>query len=69
MPCYYTGSEIGDARLARDEANAELTKLTRWLCAICHVADLNKWPLPNDLQRWWNKHKRIDAKRKATSHE
>ncbi len=68
MPCYYTGSAEGDAQLAAKEAREELgktiTELNRYLCAACHVLEINGWPFPRGLDKWWKKHKKIDAKRK-----
>jgi hypothetical protein len=70
MPCTYTGSLEGDARLAASEALAKktstLTKVTQMLCATCTKAekagrlDL----LSPKTQVWWKKHKKQDAKRK-----
>lgn len=64
MPCFMTGSAEGDAALARDEAAAETTKVTRLLCALLkelpptHPA-IDRVP---GLKRWRDKHQKIDAK-------
>ena len=68
MPCYYTGSAEGDARLAAEETRErlgkEITNRTRLLCSICQTAEEAKLTLPKDVQTWWNKHKKVDKKRK-----
>lgn len=67
MPCYVTGSELGDANLSRKEAQAEATKLARLLCEACRLLDESK---PNGfarpsakLKKWCKEHKAIDQKR------
>ena len=69
MPCYATGSAEGDARLAAQEANDELTKVTRLLCKLCGRLERSGFtkPITTDkkLHAWWEKHKKIDRIRKG----
>ena len=65
MPCYYTGTAEGDARLAADEAHKSLTEVTAHLCWLC---DYNERLLQANVLRerpplwaWWQKHKALDA--------
>jgi hypothetical protein len=62
MPCYYTGSAEGDARLHAEEAQTELTKVTRLLCSAMKAAERQRFlsAMPNDVRQWWREHKKID---------
>jgi len=62
MPCFYTGSAEGDARLAASEAREALTSITQLLCETCRQADKNHYTLPAETQKWWNEHKTLDRK-------
>lgn len=66
MPCYYTGSAEGDAKLAYQEATEALTEVTSLLCELCAYVEAGggRGTLPERVQEWWEKHQRIDAKRK-----
>ena len=67
MPCFYTGSEVGDIRLNNEEQRRALSEVTEMLCEICkelEEADLLDH-LPEKTLDWWKKHKKIDKKRKA----
>lgn len=60
MPCFSTGSAEGDAYLRTEEAQAELTEVTRMLCSVCEAhPDWTK--LPSDIRRWYKRHLEIDA--------
>lgn len=67
MPCYYTGSEAGDARLAASEARQALTAVTATLCATCeyleknHPAAFREIP---ELRAFWIRHQEVDRERK-----
>jgi hypothetical protein len=70
MPCYYTGTAEGDAKLQRNEANKALTKVTRLLCRLCrHHDKYSLLDMPPEVRKWWKKHQMIDNKRKAKSNE
>jgi hypothetical protein len=66
MPCTYTGSLEGDARLAADEARTALTNVTAMLCSVCQKAEKAGRPdlLSPKVASWWKKHKKVDEKRK-----
>lgn len=69
MPCYYTGTAEGDARLAASEANSKVTELTQHLCAVLTNLETeigyesNEWfkIVSDSVHGWWRKHKAIDA--------
>jgi hypothetical protein len=70
MPCYYTGSKEGDAALAYEESvkslTKKITKLTRLLCKTCeHIEHLEVTFPSEEIENWWEKHKKTDAKRKG----
>ena len=68
MPCYYTGTAAGDARLEASEANQALTKTTAHLCSLCrHIEDTYEDDIIGDvpgLKKWWKEHKAIDERNK-----
>ena len=66
MPCYLTGSREGDLALDAAETSKEVTKLTRMLCRVCKQAEGLKTfnRLPEEVQKWWKKHKKVDEQRK-----
>lgn len=77
MPCTYTGSLEGDARLILGE---ELDKYTAMLCAVCTQMELNIGPLftgeilerasqrmpegSENINEWWKNHKATDRTRR-----
>lgn len=70
MPCYVTGSEIGDLELFAKEdrealkaSNAEVLRLTRLLCEACKLLHGSKATMSKDLQNWSRKHDNQDRKR------
>lgn len=64
MPCYYTGTAEGDARLAAQERlTREEQKFTRMLCKTCQVLEENGIEIPKGIKKWWKKHKKQDKKR------
>lgn len=67
MPCYYTGSELGDAQLAAKEAREQVTKLTQLLCmAGGRLEKAGLLDRPYDpLRRWYKKHKETDEHRRG----
>lgn len=69
MPCYMTGSAVGDARLAASEARQEAQEVTRHLCAVCELLEQSGVALPVSVAPWWERHKQIDAKRKREAEE
>lgn len=77
MPCYYTGSAEGDARLSEQEAHTETTKITDMLCrTLKAIEDRELEPdllliqlLPKDVQRWWKEHKKLDKRATADAIE
>ncbi len=64
MPCYYTGSAEGDAKLAHQqeavELSREITNLTRLLCEAC--TELSMDNVSDELKKWWKQHQKIDKK-------
>ena len=77
MPCYYTGTAEGDAKLAADEARRELTRVTSMLCELLAridyegeftLTDLHDELVPG-LNNFWQEHKAIDKKRKESIYE
>ncbi len=70
MPCFYTGSAEGDAKLQADDARKALTITTEMLCTVCALIDdhntchdandFARLDLPKDVKKWWKKHKKID---------
>lgn len=67
MPCYYTGSAEGDARLAAREAHEKLTSMTEIACqAMAALESLDELKLMSaEANEWWQEHKAIDALRKS----
>lgn len=65
MPCFYTGSAEGDARLLVEEANSKLTMVTQLLCAVLETMEKRGQVIPQGALEWWKEHKKIDAKRRA----
>lgn len=70
MPCHYTGSAEGDARLAADEARKALTEVTQLLCSTIRTVE-DHWisggeevNLPKEVKAWWKKHEKIDEARR-----
>lgn len=64
MPCTYTGSLEGDARLATSEANQKLTEVTQMLCALCtHIEENYEDDIIGEVpktNKWWKEHKEVD---------
>lgn len=69
MPCYYTGSELGDAQLDAKEAREQVTKLTQLLCMASGRLEkaglLDKQYDP--LRNWYKKHKETDEHRRGAA--
>ena len=65
MPCYITGSELGDQELFADEAREEAQKVTELLCVLCQEWEmLKKAPkFPPAVEKWWKKHKKQDKRK------
>src|SRR5262245_18927659 len=67
MPCFYTGTAEGDARLAADEAHLALTNVTAMLCRLCaRVEEIRAIDLSffdAEIWAWWTRHKQLDAAR------
>lgn len=66
MPCFYTGSELGDARLATEEARKTVTKLARLLCTAEKMIGNNPVSKKDRkaLLDYFKEHNVIDAERK-----
>lgn len=68
MPCTYTGSIEGDKAYFLEKSNkalgGEVTKLTQLLCSLCKHNEANKQTINSKVKYWWEKHKKLDAKRK-----
>lgn len=66
MPCYYTGSEIGDAMLAAKNDQKTITKLARLLCTAEKM--IGNKPISErdrkELLDYFKEHNFIDAERK-----
>lgn len=69
MPCYYTGSAEGDAKLAysmdMQKMGQKLTELTQLLCEACKAIENSTSSFNNaskELKKWWKEHKKIDKK-------
>lgn len=62
MPCFYTGSAEGDARLNAAESHKALTKATRVLCKTCKWLEKSNLMdhSPSELKKWWTSHKKVD---------
>jgi hypothetical protein len=62
MPCYRTGSAVGDARLDAEESRTALTETTRLLCKAMKVVERERMlkSMPDDVRAWWKEHKQID---------
>jgi len=65
MPCAYHETPY-DRQLSHERA--ELDLVTRLLCSVCENVDVSDIILAADLelQEWWAKHQRLDAKREAS---
>lgn len=71
MPCYYTGSALGDAELAAREARELVTELTRLLCsasARLERAGLLEQKL-DPVRQWYEKHKETDEHRRGAERQ
>lgn len=75
MPCTYTGSIEGDRALASSE---RLTEVTEMLCRTLTRfegilnTELNSplaGVLDDDIVKWWEEHKVIDARRRKRERE
>lgn len=72
MPCYITGSELGDEKLFAEEdrktakaAIQEVQKLTRLLCEACKLLKHHECDaMPTELRKWAEAHAKVDAKSK-----
>lgn len=61
MPCYDPGaSEASEA-----ECRRKLNKLTAHLCRLCQITEDSKGFMPEEIKKWWEKHKKDDRKRMA----
>lgn len=69
MPCYFTGTAEGDRALEAQEAQENLTRVTRLLCIACKYIDSQNLPIPEKIQNWWKKHKKIDKKTKISNNK
>lgn len=67
MPCYYTGSAEGDARLASEEAHKQVTKLAGLLCESCLAMEKARLKMPDGTAAWWNEHKTIDKAARSSA--
>jgi hypothetical protein len=67
MPCYNTGTALGDAELALGEKNIRITELTRLLCLQLTALEKTKNAklIHGAVRPWWEEHKKIDHKRRA----
>ncbi len=72
MPCFVTGSEIGDRKLFAQEdrealraSNRKLLEVTRLLCSACQELKLRGLigVTSYELQTWWKAHEKKDKKR------
>lgn len=65
MPCYYTGSELGDAKLEAEDTGQRLTEVTRVACTAMAVVEvyglLDK--VNQESRDWWYKHQETDRLR------
>src|SRR5262245_60763143 len=65
MPCFYTGTAEGDARLAADEAHLALTNVTEMLCKVLDFVErTSAFDLAffdPAIYAWWQKHKALDV--------
>lgn len=66
MPCYYTGTAEGDAKLDAAETRRKLTKTTRLLCKAMELLlrSFDTPAIPQELLRWHSKHQKVDKKTK-----
>lgn len=66
MPCTYTGSLEGDARLAAETSGRKLTEVTNMLCLT--LREFEKFEefenLPAHVRKWWREHKKLDTARR-----
>jgi hypothetical protein len=69
MPCYDSRNEPDNIRAeAKRDFQADLDKLTRMLCRACAViekkANALELSMGAELSEWWERHKRLDKKRR-----
>jgi hypothetical protein len=65
MPCYQTGSQLGDAELSASEARKAATAAARAACEaleLIHRHNIQAGLSP-ETQRWYEVHKRVDRER------
>ena len=63
MPCYVTGSAIGDMELSLKEAREEAQRVTRLLCMLCEMLETHRRVMPKDeLPRVQREHAVISTK-------
>ena len=74
MPCYATGSQVGDLELEALEARKELTRVTRVACELWQLVESipmlehNLQTLSGPTLQWIREHQKIDRKRKRVRH-
>lgn len=62
MPCTYTGTLLGDAKLDAQTARKATTRLARLLCKACERLDrAGMLPKKDPLRKWWVEHQQLDA--------
>lgn len=75
MPCYYTGSALGDAKLSAAESSKKVTELTDILCSTFRALERNgswnniKDQLTTPAVTWWEHHKAVDAEKQRVARE
>ena len=52
--------------LKEAEYKSRLNKLSKMLCAVCEMTEVEGMPLtlPEDVKQWWNKHQEADRRNK-----
>jgi len=66
MPCYDTGSALGDAQLEASETHERLTRVTRIACELSQVIPLSTLKtMSEEAQKWVRDHRETDKKNKT----
>lgn len=67
MPCRCDGYEEAPAptvlKATYDKAVGELHRTTRLLCEVMETREKHRFPTSIELDAWWEKHQKADAKR------
>jgi hypothetical protein len=64
MPCYVTGSEIGDIQLSAQEAHDAATAATRAACELAKAVPSSKLKkMSAATQKWVKQHVKSDRKK------